>query len=201
MWQWFAVALVALMITTAPAAAQDRLDAAAAALTRATAQPRDEAVALGRMGGLLGVTPEALRAQRTSAGLGWGDFFVAQRIAARGGHPVDKVFAARRTGAGWSAIAEEANVRADLLVQDVAVVWPDAARASTVPVAPSPSATATPPAGVTAPAQKDEPKGLGARMRELLGGTPPTGSGDRSTDRAAEDIRDQMIRGGGSRSR
>ena len=120
----------------APAAAQDRLDAAAAALTRATAQPRDEAVAVGRMGSLLGVTPEALRAQRTSVGLGWGDFFVARRIAARGGHPVDKVFAARRTGTGWSAIAEEANVSSDLLVQDVAAVWPEAARATAVPARP-----------------------------------------------------------------
>ena len=190
MWQWFAVALVALMITTAPAAAQDRLDAAAAALTRAIAQPGDEAVALGRMGSLLGVTPEALRAQRTSVGLGWGDFFVAQRIAARGGHPVDKVFAARRTGTGWSAIAEEANVSADLLVQDVATVWPDAARATTVPGTP-PSAGAPPPASATAPAQKDEPKGLGARMRELFGGTPPAGmtTGRRTAPRRTSAIR------------
>ena len=173
MWQWIGLMLLALLLPASPAAAQDRLDAAVAALDRATAQPKAEAAAVERMAGLLRMAPETVRAQHASTRLGWGDFFVAQRIAARGGHPVEKVFAARRSGAAWGEIAEEARVDADLLVQDVAAVSPDAA---------------TP---------KDAPKGIGARVRDLFGRTPAPSPGDRVPDRAQEEIRDQMIRGGG----
>ncbi|PYM21205.1 MAG: hypothetical protein DMD78_19280 [Candidatus Rokuibacteriota bacterium] len=173
MWQWIGLMLVALLLPAAPAAAQDRLDAAVAALDRATAQPKAEAAAVERMAGLLRMAPETVRVQHASTRLGWGDFFMAQRIATRGGHPVEKVFAARRSGAAWDEIAAEARVDADLLVQDVAAVWPDAA---------------TP---------KDEPKGIGARVRDLFGGTPAPSPGDRAPDRTQEEIRDQMIRGGG----
>ena len=174
MWQWMGLALAALVLAAGPAAAQDRLDAAAAALDRATAQPKTETTAVERMAALLKVAPDALRSQRASARLGWGDFFIAHRIAMRGAHPVDKVFAARRTGTGWTEIADEANVSADALVQDVALVWPEAAKAAAPPATTAPGAA--PPRGATAPT--DEPKGLGA------------GS-------AQEDIRDKMIRGGG----
>ena len=124
MWQWIGLMLVALLLPAAPAAAQDRLDAAVAALDRATAQPKAEAAAVERMAGLLRMAPETVRVQHASTRLGWGDFFMAQRIATRGGHPVEKVFAARRSGAAWDEIAAEARVDADLLVQDVAAVWP-----------------------------------------------------------------------------
>jgi len=107
--------LVTLLLSAAPAAAQDRLDAAAAALDRATAQPKAEASAVERMAGLLRAGPDALRAQRASLRLGWGDFLIAHRIATRGGHPLDKVVAARRTGTGWSEIADEASGRAEPL--------------------------------------------------------------------------------------
>jgi hypothetical protein len=185
MWQWM-LALVVVALATGPAAAaQDRLDAAAAALDRATAQPKAETTAVERMAALLKLPPEALRAQKTSARLGWGDFFLAHRIAMRGAHPVDKVFAARRTGTGWTEIAEEANVNADILVQDVATVWPEAAK------------TGTPPPAATPPSP-DEPKGIGAKVRDLLGGSPPPPSGDaKPASPAQEDIRDKMIRGGG----
>jgi len=162
------LALAALVLAAAPAAAQDRLDAAAAALDRATAQPKTETAAVGRMAAILKVAPEALRAQRATARLGWGDFFIAHRIAMRGAQPVDKVFAARRTGAGWSEIADEANVSTDALVQDVAIVSPEAAKAAAPPTTTAPAAAAPP---------KDEPTGL--------------------ANPAQEDIRDKMIRGGG----
>ena len=92
---------------------------------------------------------------------------------------------ARRTGTGWTEIAEEANVSADALVQDVAIVSPEAAKAT---------APATPP-------KPEEPKGVGAKVRDLFGGTPPPAD-DASRDGkpaspAQEDIRDKMIRGGG----
>ena len=166
MWQWM-LALVVVALAAGPAAAQDRLDAAAAALDRATAQPKAETTAVERMAALLKLPPEALRAQKTSARLGWGDFFLTHRIAMRGAHPVDKVFAARRTGTGWTEIAEEANVNADVLVQDVATVWPEAAKAG------------APPAAVTSP------------------GTPPPSGDAKPANPAQEDIRDKMIRGGG----
>ncbi len=192
MWQWM-LALVVLALAVGPADAQDRLDAAAAALDRATAQPKAETTAVERMAALLKLPPEALRAQKTSARLGWGDFFLAHRIAMRGAHPVDKVFAARRTGTGWTEIAEEANVNADVLVQDVATVWPEAARAG------APPAAATPPGAPSAatPPSPDEPRGLGAKVRDLLGGTPPAGGDGKPASPAQEDIRDKIIRGGG----
>lgn len=105
--------LASFLLASTPAAAQDRLDAAAAALDRATAQPRAETAAVERMAALLKLPPDALHAQKAGERLGWGDFFIAHRVAMRGAHPVEKVFAARRTGTGWSAIAEEANVSAE----------------------------------------------------------------------------------------
>jgi hypothetical protein len=192
MWQWFRVALVALVLAAAPAAAEDRLDAVAAALDRATAHPKAETAAVERMSAILKVAPDALRAQRAGVRLGWGDFYLAHRIAMRGAHPVEKVFAARRTGTGWSEIAEEANVNADALVQDVAIVSPDAAKAVGAPASGGPA----PPAAATSP---EEPKGLGAKIRDMFGGTPgpPPADGGKPANPAQEDIRDKMIRGGG----
>ena len=178
---WIGTALVVLACAAGPARAQDRLDAAAAAIDRAIAQPKAEAAGVERMSAFLKVAPNALRAQRAGAQLGWGDFFIAQRIAARGGHPVDKVFAARRTGAGWTEIAEEANVSPDALVQDVAIVWPDAAKAS-APATPAP----------------EEPKGVGAKVRDLFGGSSTAPAEDSKPANApADEMRDKMIRGGG----
>ena len=126
---WMGV--LAILVLVAPmATAQDRLDAVVAAVDRATVTPQAEAASIDRMAKFLGTTPETLRAERASTKLAWGDLFVSHRIATRGGHPIEKVFAARRTGAPWSAIAEEAGVQPDLLVGDVASAWPDAARAS-----------------------------------------------------------------------
>ena len=194
MWQWMGLTLAALVLAAGPAAAQDRLDAAAAALDRATTQAKTETTAVERMAALLKVAPDALRSQRASARLGWGDFFIAHRIAMRGVHPVDKVFAARRTGTGWTEIAEEANVSADALVQDVAIVWPEAAKAG-APPATVPRGTAPPAAATPAP---DEPKGVGAKLRDLFGGssTPPADDAKPAAP-AADDMRDKMIRGGG----
>ena len=96
--QRIALAALALALTAVTAAAQDRLDAVAAAVDRATATPRAETAAVERMAAFLGTTPEALRAERASTRLGWGDVFLSHRIAGRGGHPVEKVFAARQIG-------------------------------------------------------------------------------------------------------
>jgi hypothetical protein len=198
------LSLFVLALAVVPAAAQDRLDAVAAAVDRATT-PAAEAAAVDRMAKFLDTTPDVLRAERASTRLGWGDVFVAHRIAIRGGHPIAKVFAARRSGAAWGAIAEEARVDAGVLVQDVAVLWPDAARATTGgdaarPGAPS-DATPAPAAPAAAPEEK---KGVGARVLDFLRGAPADkdkaderGRDDQPPDRTQDEIRDRMIRGGG----
>jgi hypothetical protein len=71
------------VLAAVPAAAQDRLDAVAAAVDRAIT-PAEESAALE--------------------------------------------VAACRTGTPWGDIASDARVEPDLLVQDVAALWPDAAR-------------------------------------------------------------------------
>ncbi len=187
-----ALALLVLVVAAQPAAAQDRLDAVAGGVDRAIT-PAAEPTAVERMAKFLGTTPDALRAERAGTRLGWGDLFISHRIASRGGHPIEKVFAARRTGAPWSEIASDARVDPDALVQDVATLWPDAARAT-------PGGVATPaPAPVPAPEEK---KGVGARVLDLLRGSPPDtapppAGDDRPLDRTQEEIRDRMIRGGG----
>ena len=190
---WMGV-LAMLVLLANVASAQDRLDAIAAAVDRTTNAPQAEAASVERMAKFLGMTPEALRAEQASTKLGWCDLFVSHRIATRGGHPIDKVFGARQTGAPWGTIAEEAGVQPDLLVGDVAAVWPDAAKATTPASSgtssPS-SAPATPPAAQAA----EPPKSTGE------GGAPfqPFGESRSSGDRTRDEIRDRMIRGGGTR--
>jgi len=83
--------------------------------------------------------------------------------------------AARRTGTGWSEIAEEARVDAAALADDVAAAWPDVARAVPATVTP-PAPTTTTPAPPATPAPAATPAPV-----------------------PSDDIRDRMIRGGGTR--
>jgi len=186
------LALLVVVLSVAPSVAQDRLDTVAAGVDRAIT-PATEPAAVERMAKFLGTTPDVLRAERTSSRLGWGDLFISHRIATRGGHPIEKVFAARRTGAAWGEIAGEAKVEPDALAQDVAALWPDAARA-TPAGAPGPE-PAVPTSAV------EEKKGLGGRVLDLFRGAPSDradqGRQQPPADRDAEDIRDRMIRGGG----
>ena len=185
---WMGV--LAMLVLLAPlATAQDRLDAVAAAVDRATATPQTEAAGVDRMAKRLGTTPETLRAEHASTKLGWGDLFISHRIATRSGHPIDKVFAARRSGAPWGTIAEEAGVQPDLLVADVATAWPEAAKA-----VPS-SQTGGPEPSKVPPAQAGEPPKSPAAANPPF---QPFGD-SRTGDRAADEIRDRMIRGGGIR--
>jgi hypothetical protein len=192
------LSLFVVVPAVVPAAAQDRLDAVAAAVDRALAPASAEAAAVVRMAAFLGTGPDVLRAERAGTQLGWGDLFVSHRIATRGAHPIEQVFAARRSGAPWGAIAEEARVEVETLVQDVAALWPEAARArsggETAPAAPAPPATPEP------------PRGLGSRVLDVLRGAPADTSGERArdeppVDRTPDEIRERMIRGGGARTR
>jgi hypothetical protein len=188
------LSLLVVALAVVPAAAQDRLDAVAAAVDRALTPATAEPAAVARMATYLGTGPDVLRAERAATQLGWGDLFVSHRIAARGGHPIDKVFAARRSGAPWGAIAEEARVEVDALVQDVAALWPAAARAV-------PGGETAPPAATPEPS-----RGLGSRVLDVLRGGPADKADERPRDeppgdRPADEIRERMIRGGGARTR
>jgi len=164
------LALLVVALAAGAAHAQDRLDALAAAVDRGAATPRGETATVERMAAALARTPAEVRASRAATRLGWGDLFIAHRLATRGGHPLEKVVAARRTGTGWSEIAEEAHVDAGALAADVAAAWPDVARA--VP------STATPPAPTV---------------------TTPAPTATTPAPAPSDDIRDRMIRGGGTR--
>jgi hypothetical protein len=190
------LALLAVVVVPFAAIAEDRLDALVAAVDRATAAPAAEAAAVERMARFLDTTPGALRAERAGARLGWGDLFLSHRIARRGGHPIDKVFAARRTGAPWGDIASDARVEPDLLAQDVAAVWPEAT--GTTPAAGEAARPAPPPAATAPP---EEGKGFGGRVLDFLRGSSSPSAGEPPADRTQEEIRDRMIRGGGTRAR
>jgi hypothetical protein len=197
---WRALSILVIALTVGSAAAEERLDAIATAVERMTSTPRAEATGVQRMATFLGVSAEVLRAEHAATRLGWGDVFISHRIAARGGHSIDKVFAARRSGTAWDEIAEEARVDADALVQDVAAVWPDAVRAPSSDAVARPGASTPIAAAPVAPAADDK-KGLGGRVLDLLrGGPADTGASlrdDTPVDRTQEEIRDRMIRGGG----
>src|SRR3972149_3904682 len=99
----------------------------------------------------------------------WGDVFVSHRIATRGGHPLAKVFAARRTGASWKEIAEEAGVDAALLARDLAAAFPGLTPAAPRPVTAPPPGAAPPAPPAPAPEKKPGPA---QRFLDLFRGTP-----------------------------
>lgn len=206
------VAAFALVVLFAGAAhAQDRLDALAAAVDRAAATPRGETAIVDRMAAVLSMTPERLRVARVETRLGWGDLFVAQRLAARGGHPLEKVARARLTGTGWTEIAEEGRVDPVALADDVAAAWPDIARAvpatlppaaatPPAPGAPPPPAASPPPARAGTPAPADTPEEPTSRTRRIIDFFRGRSQGtERVPEQPSDEMRDRMIRGGGTR--
>jgi hypothetical protein len=170
------VVMVALALAASAASvrADDELDALAAGVERAAAAPHAERAAVDRMAQALTKSADTLRAERASSRLGWGDLYIAHRIATRGGHPVDKVVGARRSGATWTQIAEEAGVEPLLIAQDVLSTWPE--------LKPRPVPTVAPPASEP---PRDKPA-------ERAPETAPD---------AAEEVRDKILRGGGMRRR
>jgi hypothetical protein len=169
-----AMVMLAIAVSTVSVYADDELDTLAAGVERSAATPQAERAAVDRMAKALATAPDTLRAERAASRLGWGDLYIAYRIATRGGHPVDKVVdARRRSGATWTQIAEEAGVEPMLIAQDVFATWPELKRK------PAPAS----------PPKASEP----ARdTREPAPVKPPD---------AAEEVRDKILRGGGMRGR
>jgi hypothetical protein len=192
----YAVALLGLWLVAAPASAQDRLDELATVVNQSSASPKSEAGTIERMAKTLRVDPDALRAEQTSSGLGWGDLFLAHRVASRGNHPVSKVIAARRSGAAWTTIADEARVESDALVADVVATWPDAARVLPKAVTPAP-----PPAS-DKPAQTEKAKSGG--FLDFLRGKSSSDADTSSTSSGPpprDEITERMLRGAGQKQR
>lgn len=204
-----------LLLPVAASAADDRLDGLVAAINEAGAAPAREAATVGVIARAVGLSTDALRADRAQAELPWGDLFVSHRIAARSGHPIAKVFAARWTGASWTLIAEEANVDAAALEQDllaafpgltpvaVPVVSPRPTPPASPPVAsppppepaPAPGAPAEPPAPAKSPAPAPEKKrSLAERFLDLFKGEPAAESPEDKRSKREEELRD-FLRG------
>jgi hypothetical protein len=175
------LAMLVVALSVGAAHAQDRLDALAAAVDRGAGTPRGEAAIVDRMAAALALTPERVRVSRVETRLGWGDLFIAHRLATRGGHSLEKVAAARRTGTNWSEISEEARVDPAALAADVAAAWPDIARAVPATLPPSAATPESTPSAAT-PARGRSPE-----------------RSERPADPSSEEIRDRMIRGGGTR--
>lgn len=191
--------VLGLVLAASAAAAEDRLDALAATingLPQSAASPRaslSDASVVDRLSRLLAVEPAALRAEHASSGLGWGDLFVAHRIATRGGHPVEKVIAARRTGARWTEIAVEAKVDADALIGDVTAGFPESVRASS---APAPGGGEARPAAAATETPEKAPRSLKDRFLDLFRGAPGDSAPEPPPDRVREEIREKILRGG-----
>ena len=178
-----ALVVAVLLLAAAPAVAADDLDERVEAVNRAGAAPASEAATVATIARAVDREPAALRAEQARVGLPWGDVFVSHRIATRGGHPLEKVFAARKTGASWTAIAEEAKVDAASLARDLTAAFQ----------VPAPGASA--PTGAAAPKP-----GLAQRFLELFRGAPSSDSTeDWERTRAQEEIRDRILRGDGRR--
>lgn len=203
------LATVALLVPLAVFAADHRLDGLVAAVNQAGAAKPTEAATVANIARALGVPPDALRTEQARAGLHWGDVFVAHRIAAHRGHPIDKVFAARRTGASWTDIALDAQVETGRLEQDLLAAFPNLTPVEVPPFSPAPAQAppAAPPAASAPPpnpatssdrpappaVQPEKKRGMADRLRDLFGGEPAGKPADRSSPRD-EEIQD-FIRG------
>ena len=72
----------------------------AAAIEAAAEEPDGERVVLGHLSRKLGMSAEALRAQRAQTGLGWGDLLIANRLSLETHAPFDALVAEMRGGRG-----------------------------------------------------------------------------------------------------
>jgi len=77
----------------------------AAAIERTAEEPDGERVVLGHLSRKLNMSAETLRAQRAQTGLGWGDLFIANRLALETQAPFETLVAEMRGGQSWENVA------------------------------------------------------------------------------------------------
>jgi|SRR5262245_29646932 len=95
------------------------LDELAASIEQVRSGPDGERVVAGHISRKLGVSVEALRAQRARTALGWGDLFIASLLSRDAKLTVDSIAAEFKSGLKWEDIARRHNVGVAELVSEV----------------------------------------------------------------------------------
>src|SRR5262245_30728540 len=113
------LALVLCAIGSTWAADPPTLEVLVADIERVRSGPDGERVVVGHISRKLGVSVEALRAQRAQTTLGWGDLLIANLLCKGTKVNVDKVAAEFRSGMTWEDIARHHNVGLDQLINEV----------------------------------------------------------------------------------
>jgi hypothetical protein len=111
---------VAASGTASPAeASPPTLAERAAAIERTAGEPDGERVVLGHLSRKLNMSAETLRAQRAQMGLGWGDLFIANRLALETQTPFETLVAEMRGGQDWESVARAHGADLQRLQTDV----------------------------------------------------------------------------------
>ena len=91
----------------------------AAAIEQTAEEPDGERVVLGHLSRKLNMSAETLRAQRAQTGLGWGDLFIANRLALETQAPFETLVAEMRGGQDWESVARAHGADLTRLESDV----------------------------------------------------------------------------------
>src|SRR5205823_11121235 len=91
----------------------------AAAIEAAAEEPDGERVVLGHLSRTLGMSAEALRAQRAQTGLGWGDLLIANRLSREPPAPFVTLVAGMRSSQHWESVARAHCTHPERLANDV----------------------------------------------------------------------------------
>jgi hypothetical protein len=100
---------------SAPPTLADR----AAAIERTAGEPDGERVVLGHLSRKLNMSAETLRSQRAQTGLGWGDLFIANRLALETQTPFETLVAELRGGQNWESVARAHGADLERLQTDM----------------------------------------------------------------------------------
>lgn len=100
---------------SAPPTLADR----AAAIERTAGEPDGERVVLGHLSRKLNMSAETLRALRAQTGLGWGDVFIANRLALETQTPFETLVAEMRGGQNWESVARAHGADLERLQTDM----------------------------------------------------------------------------------
>jgi hypothetical protein len=100
---------------SAPPTLADR----AAAIERTAGEPDGERVVLGHLSRKLNMPAETLRSQRAHTGLGWGDLFIANRLALETQTPFETLVAELRSGQSWERVARAHGADLERLQADM----------------------------------------------------------------------------------
>jgi hypothetical protein len=91
----------------------------AAAIERTAGEPDGERVVLGHLSRKLNMPAETLRSQRAHTGLGWGDLFIANRLALETQTPFETLVAELRGGQSWESVARAHGADLERLQADM----------------------------------------------------------------------------------